>query len=364
MANTCEITTKVAVLHRPRELKFETWKLPSLKPGHVLIKVTSANICPTDVRKYWGYTTLPVPAVLGHEGAGIVERVIDKDLDIQEGDKVWIRPIIYWCGLCKYCKREAINLCEKMVALGFAGGSVEVGIKLQQEGILGLFSEYTIIPKHALIKLPKSLSLEEATFIDPLSCIVKAMEDSKLSKHDQVVVIGCGPMGLLAIQTAKIKGAEKIIAIEPIEERRILASQFGADYTINPDEEDVVSKIIELTDYGADVVIVTTGGSSQAKNVDLAIKMAAKGGRINIFAGAYPSQNISIDPNLIHYKELVITGTFGYTVRHNYIALELIEKRNINVLGIRRPVLPFEELEYGFKIYGKPPALKVGLTIT
>jgi len=363
MTNAREIITKAAVLYGPKELKFESWKLPPLRPGHVLIKVTSANICPTDVRKYWGYTKLPVPVILGHEGAGIVEGIIDEDSNIREEDKVWIRPIIYWCGLCKYCKRGAINLCEKMVALGFAGGSVEVGVKLQQDGMLGLFSEYTIIPKHALIKLPKSISLEEATFIDPLSCIVKAMEDSRLSEQDQVVVIGCGPMGLLAIQTAKIKGAEKIIAIEPIEERRILASQFGANYTINPDEEDVISRVIELTDYGADVIIVSTGGSSQAENIGLAIKMAAKGGRINIFAGAYPKQDISVDPNLIHYKELVITGTFGYTVRHNYIALELIEKRNIDVLSIRRPILPFEELEYGFKIYGKPPALKVGLAI-
>jgi len=113
MTNAREITTKAAVLYGPRELKIESWKLPPLRPGHVLIKVTSANICPTDVRKYWGYTRLPVPVVLGHEGAGIVERIIDENSDIREEDKVWIRPIIYWCGLCKYCKRGAINLCEK-----------------------------------------------------------------------------------------------------------------------------------------------------------------------------------------------------------------------------------------------------------
>lgn len=358
-----KVKTKVAALYGPKKLLLEHWEIPEAKPGYALIRIKSVNICPTDVRKYLGYVNIPVPAVLGHEGAGIIAKLPNKFNDIQEGDKVWICPIISYCGVCRYCVKGQINLCDKLACIGYSGGSIQECAKLQKKGILGLFSEYTIVPLHALLKLPEDVSLDDATFIDPLSCIMKTMEDVKLTTQDNVVIIGCGPMGLLAINVAKVFHAEKIIAVEPLSDRRKLAIELGADNVINPFEEDITSTVQELTDGGADVIIITTGGAVEAEYLPRAIEMAAKGARINIFAGTYPKKEVLIDPNLIHYKEIIISGTFGYTLSHCNKALTLIRKRKVQIQKIRSPVLKFEEIENAFNIYGKPPNLKVGLSI-
>jgi len=356
-----KIRTRAAVLYGPRDIRFEELEIPRTKHGHVLIRVKATSICPTDIRKYLGLVKIPVPVILGHEGAGIVEEVSGDTQNLSEGDRVWIRPIVFWCGKCKHCLRGEVNLCNELVALGFSGGSIEKCIELQKSGTIGLFSQYTLVPSHAVVKLPDNISLEEAPIIDPLSCVLKCMEDVKLRHYDEVIVIGCGPVGLLHVQVAKIMGALKIIAIEPLEERRKMALIFGADYVIDPTTEDPVARVKELTDRGADVVIVSVGGGAQAQCVEYAMSMAAKGGRINIFAGTYPKKEIRIDPNMIHYNELVLTGTFGYQFRHNYQAIKLLQEKKLNVSSLISPVYSFEELREAFEAYGKPHTLKIGV---
>jgi len=356
---------KAAVLYKPQDIRVEDFEIPDeIPPDHVLVRIHAATLCPTDIRKYKGHVTLPKPAILGHECAGIVEKVGRNVTSVVEGDKVWISSIIGWCGKCKYCRKGQINLCESLETLGFAGGSIEKGYELQARGTIGVFSEYTIVPEIALLKLGDEIPLDKASMIEPLSSIIKCMHDMELSPGDEVVVIGCGPMGLLHINVAKALGAGRIIAVEPIEERRKMALELGADKVINPFEENAIERVKELTDgLGADIAIVAVGGQHEAKCVMDALHMVCKGGRVNIFAGTYPKRDMTIDPNIIHYREITLKATFGFTTKEPYEAFRLLKAGRLNVEKVRTPVYPLDEAPEAFKVYGTPGALKVGLNI-
>lgn len=354
---------RAALLYGTGDLRVEEIDTPQPKENQVLVKIKAASLCPTDIRKYKGSAKFPEPVVLGHEGAGIVEAVGSEVTSFVEGDTVWPCSIQSSCGKCKYCMTGRMNLCDDLRTLGFAGGSIENGMKMQKQGTFGIFSEYTAVPESGLIKLPPGISLGDASMIEPLSCVLHSCEICRVSLGN-MVVMGCGPMGLLHIGVAKTLGASKVIASDPIAERREKALELGADKTVDPKEVNPIDEVKELTDgYGADVVIVSVGGRAESPCVEDAVKMGAKGARINIFAGAYPKEeaSITINPNLIHYRELVLTASFGFKNKHVNEAIELIQRKGANIGAIRKPVITLDEIKRGFEMYGKPEVLKVGI---
>lgn len=354
---------RAALLYGTGDLRVEEIDTPQPKENQVLVKIKAASLCPTDIRKYRASAKFPEPIVLGHEGAGIVEAVGSEVTSFVEGDKVWPYSILSSCGKCKYCMAGRMTLCDDLRTLGFGGGPIENGMKVQKQGTFGVFSEYTAVPESRLIKLPPEISFGDASMIEPLSCVLNSCETCRVT-FENVAVMGCGPMGLLHVGVAKALGANKIIASDPIAERREKALELGADKIVDPKEVNSIDEVKKITDgYGPDVMIVSVGGRAESPCVEDAVKMTAKGARINIFAGAYPKEEalITINPNLIHYRELVLTASFGYKSKHVNEAIELIQRKGVNVGAIRKPVITLDEIKKGFEMYGKPQVLKVGI---
>jgi L-iditol 2-dehydrogenase len=207
-----------------------------------------------------------------------------------------------------------------------------------------------------LYRIPDNVSYEEATFSEPLACCINGIHMSNVRLGDDVVVIGAGPIGLLHLQLARLLGA-RVIVSEPIAARRAMARQLGAHVTIDSASEDVQARVQELTDgRGAQAVIVAVG---VPQAVLQALQLADIHGTINCFAGIYPQTEVLLDPNLIHYKQLVITGSHDYTPHHFRIAIKLIQHGMVQVAPLITHVLPLERITEAFELVVEKKGAKV-----
>ncbi len=338
-------TYKAALIHGPGDVRVE--QVPWVDPGRdeVVVEIHQASICPSDLRDYRGVKAAEGARRVGHEYAGVVIATGSDVKSFRAGDRVVPQS---WtpCGQCYNCRRGKYSACENRIS-NFGG-----------------FAEYTVVKENSLLRIPGSTSFGAASVTEPLASILKAdQEISKVTLGDTVVIYGLGPMGCMHMQSSKLLGGW-VIGIDLLRERRELAKKLGADAVIDPQAEDPVTRVKELTSgRGADVVLVTVGGRAEAACTMAALQMANFAGRINIYAGTYPTTLMDIDPNVIHYGELTVSGTRSYNPRTFALALELIASGRVNVEAIRYPIVTLDEIKHGMDIHGTREAMKVGVSI-
>ena len=332
---------KAALLYGPLDLRVEEIEPPTIDRDQVLINIHACGICPSDVRAFSGIRKAPrgLPYTPGHEWVGhIVE--IGKDVSgFNKGDRVvpdW-RAI---CGKCYYCSRGIFNYCEN----------------LSRGLVRGGFCEYGYSAESNLHVIPESVSYEEACFTEPLACCINGTRSSNTQIGDDVVIVGSGPIGLLHLQLAKRQGA-RAISCDLIPERLEKAKSMGADEVILASEGDPVERVVELTEgRGANAVIVAVGGRTP---IEQGIEMAGICGTVNLFAGTYPPVEMTLDPNIIHYKQLSVTGSHDYTPNDFTLALKLLAKKIVKVKPLISHILPLEKAKEGFQIVMQRKGLKV-----
>ncbi len=329
-----------AVLHKMREIKLEEIRLGGLDDDQALIKIKNCGICSFDVGSFTGLRKVDeYPCVLGHEWVGDIIDIGKNSQGFNIGDRVAVNWRVI-CGNCYYCRRGIFNHCKNAKNNKVKGGFCEYGISIVTN----------------LCLIPENVSYEEATFAEPLACCINGIEKSNISVGDDVVIIGCGPMGLLHIQLAKQKGA-RIIACDLLDRRLKVASELGAENIINTSKEDAYKRVMELTNgIGANSVIVAIGTPEAAQ---LGIDAAAINGTVNLFVGNYPSGDISLDLNVIHYKEINLTGSCYFTPYDFVTALKLIQYGIVNVKPLISHVLPLSEISSAFDIIAERRGLKV-----
>lgn len=311
---------KAGLLKAPNELSYETVEDPSLGEGDILIRVKAATICGTDVRIFRGRKTAGIryPSILGHEFAG---EVVSNGGHAQFacGDAVCVCPAIP-CGHCDYCKRGHENICQNLTAIGYE--------------IDGAFAEYIRIPARAVLSgnvlpLPAHVGWERAALVEPLSCVLNGQEKIEVGVGDTVVVLGSGPIGLLHVKLARHAGAYKIIVSEPSASRREAALEAGADVVVDPVNEDLRAIVRSHTNgLGADKLIVAIGVTKLAND---ALSLVRHRGKVSLFAGFSAAEMATMDVNLIHYNELVITGSFGLNRLQFEQSLNMIASGQIEV---------------------------------
>lgn len=294
---------KAVVLNKPNE--FFTTNVKDPEPGRdeVLLKVESCAICGTDIRILEGKKTKGVryPSIIGHEISGIVEEIRGDAGSIKKGDRVAVCPVIP-CHSCRYCLEGRENVCLNRRAIGyeFDGG----------------FAEYLIVPEAAvrsghLYSLPESMSFEEGSLIEPLSCCLNGIRKAGVGLADVCLIVGAGPIGLMHIQLARAAGAAMIIVSEPNSLRREAARTFGADLVVDPSKENLPEIIKAHTEsLGVDCIIMAIGVAAIVNDL---LKLLRKGGTINLFAGFPDTGAGTIETNLIHYNEIVVNGTSAST---------------------------------------------------
>ena len=311
---------KAAVLEALDKMVVKEVPTPTIDDNSVLVKVKACAVCGSDIRIYHhGNSRVNPPQIIGHEMAGEVVEVGKNVTKFKVGDRVAVGADVP-CGECVFCEAGIGNNCQTNYAMGyqFAGG----------------FAEYVLLnrivvnygPVH---KIPDHVSFDEAALAEPLGCVLNALELSNIKLGDTVVIIGVGPIGCMIIEVARRMGATKIIVVQRSRPRLEISKKFGADAFICSSEEDAVTRVMEETGgLGADVVI--TSNPSPEAQTD-AIKMAKNRARVNLFGGLPKDKSlVTLDTNIIHYKELFVHGAHGAMPIHHLKAVELISSGAIN----------------------------------
>ncbi|MGF1638865.1 MAG: alcohol dehydrogenase catalytic domain-containing protein [Cyclobacteriaceae bacterium] len=312
---------KAAVIKKPGHIEVEDVPMPQVKDGEVLLKINACAICGTDQRVLSGEKKVDV-AIVGHEIVGTVVETGKGVENIKVGERYAIQTVI-GCGHCAMCEIHQENLCEN--------GFKAIGYQWD-----GGFAEYMIMPKigvdqGCLIPVPKDMSDEVATLMEPLSCCINGMRHIPLEKCKHVVVFGGGIIGVLNALVAKARGVEEITIVDVAQDRLDLHQKLGLPFNnyINSTKIDPVQWVSEKTNgKGVDAVVIAASVKSL---VPLGIKMLARDGHLSIFAGMPKSDPIEpLDLNLIHYLELHIHGANSSVYRDYIEAKELLETGKIN----------------------------------
>ena len=289
------------VYHAPDDIRVEEVPIPTIGPDEILLRVSAASICGTDLRICHGGHRKYPPGTLripGHEVSGEIASVGANIQDFKVGQRVFVAPNM-GCGHCRECITGNNNRCANYAALGVT--------------IDGAFAEYMRVPAAAVLQgnvmpLADGLDAAAASLIEPLACVLRGQKALSIKPGDVVLVMGAGPIGIMHMLLARLSGAGKVLVSELGEERALQAKRLGADRVIQPEKEDIRAVIDAESDgQGADVVIVA---APSHQGQESALSLAAIGGRINFFGGLPKDRpTINFDSNLVHYKELLVTAT-------------------------------------------------------
>jgi threonine dehydrogenase-like Zn-dependent dehydrogenase len=315
----------------------EVKEVPTPKPGprDVLVKIKATGFCYTDIsilnNKYKGRKPVPIPVILGHEGAGIVAEAGRDVKNVAVGDRVALEAL-WGCGVCANCVNGHKNMCTDWEHIGIT--------------CHGTFAEYIAVPADLAHRLPDSVSFVDAAFLEPISLTVRTLEHVKPLVADTVAIVGPGSIGLFHLQAFKAAGASKIIVIGLDQDARRfeIARKLGADEIVNASHEDAAQRVRDLTGgLGADIVVETANSPSVLSSV---IDMAAARGRVALF-GLYPEATIS--PVTLLRSGLTLFGDVGLVPYHFARAMRWVEYKKV----LARPIV-----SRGFRLDEAKEALK------
>ncbi|MDP3135120.1 MAG: Zn-dependent alcohol dehydrogenase [Burkholderiaceae bacterium] len=293
------IKVKAAVMVQPREqLRIEELELEAPHADEVMVEIAATGVCHSDLSVYQGVLPTPLPVVLGHESAGTVVALGSHVTDLAIGDKV-VLSLLAQCGKCFYCSHSQPVLCESgqasMLRSTLSDGTTRFrwnNAPVYHMTGLGTFAQRVVVPAASAMRLPESLPLTQAAL---LGCGVitgfgAAVNTAKVEVGECVAVLGCGGVGLNAIQGARISGASKIIAIDPREDRLALAQSLGATDVLTPGK-GLIEKIRAMTEgRGVDVALEVAG---RQQTIDDAIRMTRRGGRVVIVSA--PGKDVVVN---------------------------------------------------------------------
>ena len=312
--------SKAAVLYEPggEGLVFEELELLEPRQGEVLVRYVASGVCHSDLHHIQGKVATPTPIVMGHEGSGVVEAVGPGVTNVKVGDHV-LTSYIPSCGQCPYCVVGRPNLCDlrdrprNLLPDGtarFRKGDLEIGQYLQ----IGTYSTHAVVAEVSVIPIRKDAPLDVVCLI---SCGVTAGAGAVINRArgtpgSNVVVIGCGGVGLNAIQAAALMGAARVIAVDVFDQKLEWSREFGATHLVNSAREDALARIREICGRGgADYAIEAVGGAHSVQTMGLAFNAVHRGGTAVLIGVPPDNTRLSIDPLLL-IQERVLTGSsFG-----------------------------------------------------
>ena len=326
---------KAAVLRKALDMRIEEVDMPEIGPEDVLVKMRSVGICGSDVHYYLrgkaASFVVTEPLILGHECSGEVVEVGDEVRRVEVGERVVIEPG-FPCRKCRFCVEGQYNLCRDLTFYG-------------TPPCHGAFAEYAAASAENVYPMPDGMSYEEGAMIEPLAVGMMAAKRGKVSVYDTVAVLGSGPIGLMCLQAARAHGALDIFATDVIDYRLEFAERLGAKAVINPENEDVVERVMGLTDNdGVDVVIDATGSVSA---LEQAFEMIGPGGRI-ILVGIYPTMEFQVSLGYALTKELDVRGVWRYA---NVFpaAIECVSQGKVDVRSMITHKFPLGRILEGFE---------------
>jgi len=303
---------KACVFYGPGDVRVESVPEPQPGPGELLLRMEATGLCQSDIRVYKGEKQAKIGVIPGHENVGVIAELGEGVDGLAKGQRVALCPIIA-CGRCFYCLRGLRNRCLKRTTLGYDenGGLAEL-----------LLVPVSIVSLGHVFPVPEGLPSDVATLTEPLACVLNSLEACRLTPGGSLLLLGAGPMGLLHLMLARALGAATVIVSEVNEDRLQQAKRFGASLTLDPARDDIQSAVLDASDgLGVDAVVVTTGVPAL---VEPALAAVRRQGTVNLFGGFPPNSSVALDPNVVHYGEINITGSQNATPDQYRRALQLL----------------------------------------
>jgi L-iditol 2-dehydrogenase len=338
---------RVWQLVRPGELRLESVGVPEPGDGEILARVSVALTCATDLKTIdRGHARLKVPGPLGHEWAGSVAAVGKGVLGLTPGTRIVGTPTAP-CGDCAYCLRGAENLC----------------LHLFEHTALGAYGEYILIPRQIVNRNIYRRTSDDpdvhAAFLEPVACVLRGGDQLRLGGDRTIAFLGDGPMALIFVQLARLRGAGRIVVVGRHRRRLELARQLGADVTVDANERDPPEAVREVSDgLGADSVVECVGRPEAWKS---AVSLVRRGGEVLFFGGCESGATVDLDTERVHYDELTLKGGFHYTPDCVRRAGELISSGNLKLEPLVTHEMSLDELPEAFELMRRREALKVAI---
>jgi len=337
-------TYPMAVVKTPGKVEFEQRPLPGLSGDQVLIKTKAVSICGSDVHTFKGkHPFAPLPAALGHELSGEIDRIGQNVDRLSVGDRVVLEPVIT-CGRCEFCRKGAYNLCTS--------------ISFYHRQGKGAFTPYFIADQNRTHKLPDNITFEEGALVEPMAVAIHAVKKADIRLGDRIAVFGAGAIGLMILTLARLQGS--VVYVVDVQNPRLQkAKSLGAAEAFNNSDLTAVDQIMSHT-AGSGVDISFEAVGLQATFIQ-ALQVLKKGGRA-VLAGLNAKPEITIPSNIFVQKEISLFGTQGYC--HDFqTALQLIENADVNLSNFITHRLPFPSLQEGFDLLTQPECDAVKVVI-
>ncbi|WP_152655414.1 zinc-binding dehydrogenase [Oceanobacillus sp. CFH 90083] len=319
---------------------------PTVSSHQVKIKVTYAGICGSDIHTYEGHYQVAAPVTLGHEFSGEIVEIGEGVTKFKVGDRVTSETTFYICGECNYCQSGDYNLCNHRKGLG--------------SQVNGGFAKYLIAREESLHHLPPEVDDRSAAMTEPLACTYHAIQKTVIHGGDLVIVLGPGPIGLLAAQVAKSCGTVVLVAGLTNDQIRLdKAKEIGMDYVINLQNENLKDKVNELTDgYGADVLLECSG-SIHAANQGLDL-LRKKGHYAQI--GIFSESQVSFDMEKVIQKEIQIVGSRSQKPVDWEPSIQLMKDGKVNAKSLVTHEYSIDQWDAAYRAIKSGEAIKVLLT--
>jgi L-iditol 2-dehydrogenase len=352
--DTIPKTMRAGVYRDKGVVRVEEVAVPEVGDGEVLIKVAACGVCGTDIKKIFQRYVEP-PQILGHELAGTIVAMGRGVAKWKLGDRVMSFHHIP-CSDCFYCRNRLFSQCKQYKTTGLTGGFTPNG---------GGFGEYVKampwVAERGIVALPDDVSFEQATFIEPINTIVKAVQKARVQAGETVLIIGCGPIGLQLLMVSKSVGA-RIYSSDPMATRRAKSLELGAVESFDPISGKLMAEIRARTEgRGADAVLVAVAHPSVV--VD-ALAAARPGGRVLLFAANDPVTKIEFPASAVGIDEKEILGSYSAAVDIQENAAELVLGKKLPVMEIVTHRFPLARIQEGLELAARPTEESLKILIT
>ncbi|MDP2920591.1 MAG: zinc-dependent dehydrogenase [Dehalococcoidia bacterium] len=325
---------RYATWYNNRDVRVQEMPVPEIGPGEALMRVEACGICGSDVMEW--YRISRAPLVLGHEVSGQIVAVGEGVNNIKVGDRVAVAHHVP-CNTCRYCLSGHQTVCETLRKTNFYPGGLSEFVRLPAINV-----------DRGVFHLPDNVSCEDATFVEPLACVLRGQRLANMHPGDSVLVVGSGIAGLLHVQLARAFGARKVIAVDIDDYRLEAARQFGADAAIHA-QEDLPAAVRRVNDGNlADVVIVCAGATTAILQ---ALSCIERRGTVLIFATPNPGVTIPLSVNELFWRnEITVMSSYGGSPADYQTALDLIAAGTLPVHRMITHRLPLADTGKGFQL--------------
>jgi 2-desacetyl-2-hydroxyethyl bacteriochlorophyllide A dehydrogenase len=329
---------KALVIEKPHHVSFKEVPDPQAGPGEVVVRVSHVGICGTDFHIYEGEFISPYPIIPGHEFSGTIHEIGSGVTGLAVGDRVTADPSLF-CGMCKYCLTNRGNQCINWGALG--------------NTVNGSMAEFVVVPAGNIVKMPEAMSFAVGAFVEPMACVVHAMNRLQLQAGNSVLLFGAGAMGLQLVQSLARAGASSLTVVDVSRNKLELARTLGATNAMFSHELE------RLKPYEFDVVVDATG---IPEVIERAFEFMGPTAKYLQFGVTPPSARVSIDPFRLYNKDWTILGSMA--INRTFLpAFEWVKEGRISLEPLISRTISLEEAVQFLAEPKDPELLKVQIKI-